>query len=137
MGATDPMPIDRGLLKRLREAGTRIVWRDAPRGAGPRVARIARLADEQARVEAVDGPAGAALRVESGPVGALVLLLEADRRGTLPRLEAWEAGRDPAFPAGALVAHWESAPAGAGPSTQGPEPPRLADLVELARYALP
>jgi len=68
--------------------------------------------------------------VDSGPVGALALLLEADTRGLPSALGAANAGRDPAFLAGSLVAMW------------GPTPPpydtrpTLRDVVELARYAL-
>jgi hypothetical protein len=58
------------------------------------------------------------------------LLLEIDRRGLPTALGAAEGGRDPTFPAGAIVAAWGRATA--------PEDsrPGLSDLVELARYAL-
>ncbi len=68
--------------------------------------------------------------VDSGPVGALVILLEIDRRGPPSALGASEAGRDPAFPSGAIVAGW------GGVSVPADSRPRLHDLVELARYAL-
>jgi hypothetical protein len=136
MATPGPLPVDAGLLARLRAAGARIEWRDLPRARGRRPARLARLADEEARVEAVEGADGGSLRVESGPVGALVLLLEADRRGMRPRLEAWPAGRDRAFPSGAVIAHWSPGPPAPAP-TAGADPPRLPDLIELARYALP
>jgi hypothetical protein len=133
-----PPAIDPGLLGRFREAEARILWRPAPAarpirgrngaGSGPRTnARIARLDDEEARVEERRGRAGASILVESGPVGALVLLVRIDRQGATPRLSALDGGVDPAFPNGAIVAQWSSK----GPSTLG-----LKDLVEVARYAL-
>jgi len=70
------------------------------------------------------------IAVDSGPVGALALLLEADVRGVPHALGAANAGRDPAFPSGALVATWGSK---APPADSRPT---LRDLVELARYAL-
>jgi hypothetical protein len=134
-GPSNVLPIDAGLLARFRHAGERIEWGTLPggRARSPGAsARLARLNDEEARIEEVPGPAGGSLRAESGPVGALVILLEADRRGTLPELESWDSGRSPAFPSGAIVAHWE--PTAAVRTTA--EPPRISDLVELARYAL-
>jgi hypothetical protein len=128
-----PLPIDPGLLQRYREAGRRIAWRAAPRGtrrpAGRR-ARIAHLHDEEARVEEWGTDGRTAMAVDSGPVGALVLLLEVDRRGPPTALGAEEAGRDAAFPSGAIVAAWGEV---AVPTDSRP---RLEDLVELARYAL-
>ncbi|HTP54485.1 MAG TPA: hypothetical protein VML94_05960 [Thermoplasmata archaeon] len=128
-----PLPIDEGLLGRFRDAGAKIAWRPAPRGpkrpAG-RAGRIAYLHDEEARVERWGTEPRASIAVDSGPLGALVLLLEIDRRGTPTALGAAEAGRDPAFPSGAIVAAWGSDPV---PTDARP---RLADLVELARYAL-
>ena len=67
---------------------------------------------------------------DSGPLGALAVLLETDRRGVPTALGAQEAGRDPAFPSGSIVAVW-----GDGPVPTDARP-RLTDLVELARYAL-
>jgi hypothetical protein len=69
--------------------------------------------------------------VDSSPIGALVLVLAVDGRGLPAALGAVHAGRDPAFPSGAIVAVW-----GKGPVPLD-EHPRLEDLVELARYALP
>lgn len=68
--------------------------------------------------------------VDSGPVGALVLLLEIDRRGPPTLLTTHAAGQRPGFSQGALEARW--AP------TRGADEPAipLRDLVELARYAL-
>ncbi len=126
-----PLPIDPGLLARFRDAGRQIAWRAAPRPRHRgRTARVAHLHDEDARVErwGTDGTGGVA--ADSGPVGALVVLLEADRRGAAPSLTAWNAGTDPAFPQGAIVGTWGEAP------PPGDSVPRLADLVEIARYAL-
>jgi len=125
------LPVDAGLLARFREAGRAIAWRPGPaRGPKGRRVRIAHLHDEEARVETWGTESRGSVAVDSGPVGALVLLLEADRRGPPVALGAAEGGRDPSFPSGALVAAWG----------QGPVPhdsrPRLEDLVELARYAL-
>jgi hypothetical protein len=125
--------IDPGLMARYREAGHRIAWRPAPKGprrpAGRR-ARIAHLHDEEARVEEWGTAARAGLAVDSGPVGALVLLLEIDRRGVPTALGAEDAGRDVAFPSGAIVAAWGEV------AVPTDSLPRLEDLVELARYAL-
>ena len=125
--------IDDGLLRRLREAGRRIVWRSAGAGrtgAGP-AGRIARLQDEEARVETWETSTGVTVEVEAGPVGAVVLLLEADRRGVPTALGSRNAGRSPSFPGGSIAASWGSQGQAADAT------PTLRDLVELARYALP
>jgi hypothetical protein len=126
--------IPSSLLERFRSAEPRIEWRPVagprPRQKG-RTVRIAHLFEEEARVARTEGPGGVELRVDSGPVGALVLLLEMDRRGPPTALGAAEGGKDPAFPAGALVACWGP---GEVPSDSRPT---VADLVDLARYALP
>jgi len=135
MSAT-PLPVDAGLLARFRSAGAEIAWRVAPAsGAGGgkrkgRPARVAHLNDDEARVERSEGRGALRLTVDSGPVGALVVILEADRRGPPSALGALDAGRDPGFSNGAIVAVWGpgDAPADARP--------RFSDLVELARYAL-
>jgi len=127
------LSIDPGLLGRFREAGRRIAWRAAPRaGRRPagRRARIAHLNDEEARVEEWGTGKRTGIAVDSGPVGALVLLLEFDRRGAPTALGAENAGRDAAFPSGAIVAAWGEV---AVPTDSRP---RVEDLVELARYAL-
>jgi hypothetical protein len=132
-GRTAPLPVESGLLERFRAAGTQIRWRKAPAGTGRprgRSARIAHLHDEEARVETWGTARAGGVAVDSGPVGALVVLLEADRRGVPARLGAAEAGRVAAFRSGALFAVW-----GAG-SVPTDSVPRLTDLVELARYAL-
>lgn len=130
-------PIDgvsEGLLERFRAAGERIAWREdgrPPRRGGKKATvgtrvRIAHLHDEEARVEErADG----GRRVDSGPVGALVLLLEIDRRGPARSLRAHPAGALPGFGQGAIEASWAS------PIAAGTDVP-LKDLVDLARYAL-
>lgn len=131
-----PLPVDAGLLGRLRAAGGQIAWREAARGGrrargakAPGTVRIAHLHDEEARVEARSAPGRHALVVDSGPVGALVVLLEVDRRGRATRLIAREAGEVPGFDHGAIEAEWGGAP---DPTPGLP----IADLVALARYAL-
>jgi hypothetical protein len=134
MSASRPaLAVADGLLERFRSAAGQIEWRPA-KGRSKRgtKVRIAHLFQEEARVETREGPDGLALAVDSGPVGALVLLLEADRRGAPRLLLAQNAGRDAAFPSGALVAVWGAL---ADPPADGTV--RVADLVELARYALP
>jgi hypothetical protein len=128
-----PLPIDPGLLARYRVAGGRIAWRPAPRApkrpAGRR-ARIAHLHDEEARVEQWGTGGRVGIAVDSGPVGALVIVLEMDRRGPATALGAEDAGRDAAFPSGAIFAAWGDV------TVPTDSRPRLEDLVELARYAL-
>jgi len=124
--------IDDGLLRRLREAGRTVAWRPAPsngRGAASTTRRLARLRDEEARVETVERVHGATVEVTAGPVGALVLLLEADRRGPPSSLGS-KTARAGAFPAGSIVAAWGDAPVPADAR------PTIRDLVDLARYAL-
>lgn len=127
-----PLPVDPGLLERFRAAGAKIAWRDskpARSGSPPRRAKIAHLNDEEARVETWGRYPRGGAEVDSGPLGALVLLLETDRRGSRPQLQSREAGADPGFPSGALRAVW-------GSSAKAVPGPTLHDLVELARYAL-
>ena len=139
MSGSPPYPIDPGLLERFRRAAQTIQWRPAtlPRRAGGRrsggsrsTARIARLHEEEARVEREEGRRGRELRVDSGPVGVLVLLVEIAGSEELPSLTTLASGADPEFPNGAVLARWPP-PAGT-PSTVG-----VRDLIEVARYALP
>jgi hypothetical protein len=88
------------------------------------------LNDEEARVEQWGTGKRVGIAVDSGPVGALVILLEMDRRGPATALGAENAGRDAAFPSGAIFATWGD---GRVPVDSRP---RVQDLVELARYAL-
>jgi hypothetical protein len=129
---TETLPVDAGLIERFRVAGAKIAWRStAPsvEARPKRQGRIAHLNDEETRVETWGRLPGGGMEVDSGPLGALVLLLEADRRRALPNVESREAGADPGFPQGALRASWSN------PSSR-PEGPTVRDLVELARYAL-
>ncbi|HYA70694.1 MAG TPA: hypothetical protein VEH28_04920 [Thermoplasmata archaeon] len=126
-----PLAIDPGLLARFRAAGEKIAWRTVgtKRATGPK-ARIAHLNDEEARVELGGRGAKVRLTVDSGPLGALVLLLEIDRRGPPTGLGASEAGREPRFPSGAIVAAWD------GEAVPEDSKPTGRDLVDLARYSL-
>jgi len=127
------LPVDAGLLARFREAGAKIQWRAGPKPSRNRPksrVRVAHLHDEEARVDTWGSGRAGGLAADSGPLGALVLLLEADRRGAPDHLASWNAGTDPGFAQGAVVAVW-GARAPRADST-----PRLADLVEVARYAL-
>lgn len=121
-------------VERLRSAEPRIEWRSptalAPPARGATI-RVAHLFQEEARVVRSETSRGLLLRVDAGPVGALVLLLEIVRRGPPSALGASDGGRDPVFPSGTLVARWGT---GAVPADSTP---RLSDLVDLARYALP
>jgi hypothetical protein len=74
---------------------------------------------------------GFSLWVDSGPVGALVLLLEAGVRGPPSRIEGIEGTLEPRFPSGAIRASW-----GASSPSAGGSRVTVTDLVELARYAL-
>ena len=126
--------LDPGLTRRLRAAGATIVWRASGPPAGRRgtpTARIARLGDEEARVEVLEGTGGATVEVDSGPVGAVVLLLEADRRGLPSALGSRNARSGSPFRFGSIVARW----GGAGVAADAT--PTVRDLVDLARYALP
>jgi hypothetical protein len=127
-------PIDPGLLGRFRAAGGQIAWRTAPRPKGAKsskgAGRIAHLNDEEARVEERTEGRTVRLVVESGPVGALVLLLAWADRGAPNRLVTHEAGGLAGFPSGALDAAWLE-----GSKERALAVP-LADVVGLARYAL-
>ncbi len=127
------LPVDPGLLERLKDAYSAIVWTEAAVDdrPGTRNARTARLHDESARVETWESTRGDGLAVTSGPVGALVLLIEIDRRGAPNVLGARNAGKEALFPDGAIVATWGEEP------VEIDTRPRLKDVVELARYALP
>jgi len=128
---TGPLPVDPGLLERFRAAGKKIAWRAAggKRASRP-LARIAHLNDEEARVERTGQGTNVRVTVDSGPLGALVLLLEIDRRGPPTALGASEAGREHRFPSGAIVAAWD------GEAVPEDSKPGVRDLVDLARYSL-
>ena len=124
--------VDPGLADRFRRAGEGIAWR-RPRPAQGRgwSDRIAHLHDEEARIRTEERPGSARMTAEPGPVGALVLLLEIDRRGEPAVLEAFDAAVAP-FAAGGLRATWGKPWAPDGPARR--IPPK--DLVDVARYAL-
>ena len=130
--SASPPPIDGHLLHRLRAAGAAIQWRGAAPSTRGGSARIAHLHDEEARVEERPDPHGLTFITDAGPVGALVLLLDIDRRAELPHLSALATGSDPAFAQGGITARWPRGSHEASPSTELP----FADLVALARYAL-
>jgi hypothetical protein len=130
---TAALPVDPGLLRRFEEAGKKIEWRPAPPGPKRprgRRARLAHLHDEEARIETWGTDTKGGVAADSGPVGALVILLECFRRGPPSALGAANAGTDPAFPSGEIVAAWGTA------AVPKDSVPRILDLVELARYAL-
>jgi hypothetical protein len=130
--------LDEGLLDRFRHAGTQVAWETStpPRSRSPRrpsgavKVRIAKLNDESARVMEVSSGRNYRLTVDSGPVGALLVLLACAERGPPVWLHPRLAGDLPDFPSGAIEAGW-------GKSTDtGGGGLRIADLVPLARYAL-
>jgi hypothetical protein len=137
----DHLPLDPGLLDRFRRAGASIAWRAAPthrakgtRGAGDAPGgvsrRVAHLNDEDATVERQGPDEALTLIVDSGPLGALVLLLEMDVRGLPNRLTTHEAGSKVGFAQGSLEASW---------GINGPEATLalpITDVIGLARYAL-
>jgi len=135
------LPVDPGLMQRFRAAGAQVTWRPANDPPPPRASksrkggvagrRIARLHEEEALVEETPSARAPTLLVDSGPVGALVLLLEIDRRGRPTYLVARDARERKEFPNGAIEAGWGSEP------VAGKPPLPLRDLVDLARYALP
>jgi hypothetical protein len=140
--------VDAGLRERFRAANAQISWREveppksrpskraarktpAKPSKGPSSrTRIAHLNDEDARVEESIVGSTTAWVVDSGPVGALVLLLELERRGPPALLTTHDADPDSAFPQGAIEARWNG----------GATPPEFAlplgDLIQLARFAL-
>ncbi|MGI0067719.1 MAG: hypothetical protein ACREB9_04780 [Thermoplasmata archaeon] len=124
------LPPDDPLRPRLEAEEARIAWRRAPGAPRGVQARIAHLHDEEARVERrPNGRNAYTILVDSGPVGALALLLEIDRAASTPSLSSLEAGQDERFPHGALVATW------AAHRTQIAKI-GIPDLIALARYAL-
>ncbi len=140
-------PIDPGLRERFRAAEAQIQWREAepartrpPKGARPATrrppksradrVRIAHLNDEEARLEESNHGSTVSFVVDSGPVGALLVLLEMERRGPPSLLTTHDAGESPGFPQGAIEARWDE-------GTTRPEfALPIADLIQLARYAL-
>jgi hypothetical protein len=129
----EPWGVHPGLRNRFLTAGERVAWNPAPSApARPpgRRGRLALLREDTARIEEWGSETDGGLMVDSSPLGALVLVLAVGLRGVPSGLGALHAGRDPAFPTGAIVAVW-----GAGPVPED-ERPRPEDVVDLARYAL-
>jgi hypothetical protein len=122
--------IDPRIVDRFRSAGRSIQWRSitSNEGADHR-ARIATLYEEPARIEERETAAGREMVVDSGPVGALVMVLEVDRQGLPHTLDPVEGGRIEGFPNGALRAVWTTGPVPAAGAT-------WKDVLDLARYAL-
>jgi hypothetical protein len=123
--------LDEALLRRLRDAATAIRWREAKRSGSRAGLRVALLHEEEATVDLRESPRGATVEVSAGPVGAAVLLLEADRRGAPASLGSRNGRAGSPFPDGSIVASW------GGPPVAADARPTLRDLAELARYALP
>ena len=132
MNSNPALPIDPRLVPRFRAAGTAIHWQELPfeGGEGYRL-RISTLHEQPARVEERRTVAGGEMIVDSSPVGALVLVLEVDRRGLPQALNAVPAGGIDGFPDGALKATWVP-----GPAPSIPLGPTWKDVLDLARYAL-
>jgi hypothetical protein len=148
MPEPEPLPIDVGLLERFLDAEQGVQWkpvepspkparsRKSREGTGARAraetaSRLAYYNDETARIEQRSVGAEDVLTVTSGPVGALVLVGECARRGLPTSLESRNAGDLPEFPDGAIEARWD----GHARSQRHTLP--FADVVQLARYALP
>jgi hypothetical protein len=131
------LPGGAALWERLRAAGKEIEWTPVPvrggrrRGAGAATPRMAQLHDEEARFELAETDGRAVAVASSGPVGALLLLLEMDRRGPPRHLRGRAASRTSGYPDGAIEAEWGSASVEDG----RPEVP-VEDLLALVRYAL-
>jgi hypothetical protein len=148
MPGSEPLPIDAGLLERFLDAEQGVQWkpvepppkpvgsRKRREGAGARArtestSRLAYYNDETARIEQRSVGTEDVLTVTSGPVGALVLVGECARRGLPTSLESRNAGDLPEYPEGAIEARW----AGSAQARRHTLP--FADVVKLARYALP
>ena len=130
MSIGGPPVIDPRIIDRFRNAGRSIQWQSlVPNEGGSPRARIAPLHAQPARVEERETASGREMIVDSGPVGALVLVLEVDRRGLPHALDPVAAREIEGFPDGALRAVWEIGPV--------PVPgPVWKEVLDLARYAL-
>lgn len=132
------LPGEAVLWERLRAAEKEIAWTEAasrPRSKRSRApvtrVRVAKLHDEEARFELSESGPSCSAVASSGPVGALLLLLEMDRRGAPQHLYARPAAPRSPYPDGAIEAEWGGPPAGDG----RPEVP-IEELLALVRYAL-
>jgi hypothetical protein len=123
-----PIPATPGLLARFHQAGERIAWR--PVSETEEHAWIAHLHDEEARMEREEADGALRITTDSGPVGALVLLLEIEQWGEPSFLHTVNS-KAPPFPQGSIEAGW-------GRATPRPNgrPLPIEDVVGLARYAL-
>ena len=126
-----PRPGDPGLWERFRAVRPKIrsepLELPAPRGPGHRADRVT-LNEQTARRERRPHPDGSIeVVVDSGPLGALLLLLEWDDRGEPPVFGPVDQG-EPDFPEGAIVARFGGPPAASLPAKQ---------ILDLARFALP
>jgi hypothetical protein len=127
------LSIDPGLLARFRKAGGEVRWRAVPprtprRAKEVQSVRMAHLHDEEARVETRETDDEFELTVDSGPLGALLLVVEASNRG--PPQELSQRESSPAFRSGLLRAVWGSSDRPVKHAVP------FADIVALARYAL-
>ncbi|MCI4357504.1 MAG: hypothetical protein L3J95_03935 [Thermoplasmata archaeon] len=140
--------LDPGLRERFRAAGAQVSWREVdppkPRATAratraPVAARskdrrsrtrIAHLNDEEARVEESSVGSTTTWVVDSGPVGALVILLEFERRGPPALLRTHDADPSSAFPQGAIEARWIEG------ATRPEYSLPIGDLIQFARFAL-
>ncbi|HEV2449619.1 MAG TPA: hypothetical protein VGU43_04310 [Thermoplasmata archaeon] len=136
--STNRLPGEAVLWERLRAAEKEIGWTEVPartrskrpRAPTPRI-RVAKLHDEEARFELSESGPRCSAVASSGPVGALLLLLEMDRRGAPGHLYARAAAKSSPYPDGAIEAEWGSPAAGDGRA----EVP-IEELLALVRYAL-
>jgi hypothetical protein len=133
-----PLPGDRSLWERFERAEGEIRWEELPTPRGRRTAttppvrrRLAKLHDEEARLEEEERPGGRTVLAASGPVGALLVLLAMRHHGLPQRLRGRNGGEIREFPDGAIEAVWE-----AGAPLAAPLELPIADLLVLARYAL-
>ncbi|MHB1435854.1 MAG: hypothetical protein ACYCPN_07410 [Thermoplasmata archaeon] len=124
-------PGDPGLWERFRAIRPRITYHplERPLSARPghRADRVT-LNEQTARRELRPGPDGSVeIVVDSGPLGALLLLLEWDDRDESPVFVPVDRG-EPAFPEGAIIARFGGPAAPSLPAKQ---------ILDLARFALP
>jgi len=124
-------PGDPGLWERFRAIRPKIraerLELSAPLGPGHRADRVT-LNEQTARRERRPGSDGSLdVIVDSGPLGALLLLLEWDDRDEVPVFRPVDRG-EPDFPEGAIVARFGGPPGGSLPAKQ---------ILDLARFALP
>jgi hypothetical protein len=132
------LPGDRSLWERFERAEGEIRWEELPaprtrrKAAAPPVRRrLAKLHDEEARLEEEERPGGRTVLAASGPVGALLILLAMQRHGLPQRLRGRNGGEIREFPDGAIEAVWEE-----GTTSAKPLELPIEDLLVLARYAL-